>query len=89
MQHKPSEVWFKFYLEKTPAKLQYIIVDWHIDNIISFNETKFKEIKDNQLRWKYIDFMSKHRQLTIWESDWLKQYTADERDRKIDSILND
>ena len=77
------------YLEKTPAKLQSIIVDWHIDNNRRFDAHKFKEIKDNYLQWKYIDCTSKYRQLTVWESDWLKQYIADERDRKIDSILND
>lgn len=79
---------FHDYIKHTPAKLQELIIQHYISNNYYFSQEDFNLLKTDLLKWNYLDAKSKFG-LNNWEKEWLVEFTARERDRKIDQILAD
>jgi hypothetical protein len=73
-------------MKSTPAKLQEYIVQHYISNNFYFSQDDFKLLKTDLLKWNYINWK---KELNSWEKDWLVEFTARERERKINQILAD
>lgn len=77
------------YLSQTPAKLQSIIIDSYIQRNQPLNNEAFEELKTDSLKLEYLDKKSKTEiKKYSWEEEWFKEFTARERERKINEILD-
>jgi len=75
------------YLEKCSEYIQEIIITDFISNKIEINEEDFNSIKNDILKWTYLNGISKL-ELKEWAENWLKIYITAERNRKINEILD-
>jgi hypothetical protein len=77
-----------YYIKWAPKELEPIIIQYYIDNNCRIDSDAFDLLKNGQWKWTYLNEASKKRDLFDYESEWLKEFIATERERKINEILD-
>jgi hypothetical protein len=76
------------WLEQSSEYIQEIIIIHFISIKKGITEENFNHIKNDVLKWTYLESMSKQGELKEWAKKWLQIYIIAERDRKINEILD-
>jgi hypothetical protein len=83
-----ENLYFTNYIKWTPKELEPIIIQYFIDKNYRFDSDALELLKNDQWKWTYLNEASKKRDLFDYESEWLKEFIATERERKINEILD-